>query len=46
LIETLVAFVLDHVKVDAAPDVMEVGEALIVTVGSAGAVPVVVKEET
>ena len=36
LMETLVAFVLDHVKVDAAPAVMEAGEALIVTVGSVG----------
>ena len=35
-IETLVAFVLDQVSVDAAPDVMEAGEALIVTVGSVG----------
>ena len=35
-IETVVAFVLDHVSVDAAPDVIEVGEALIVTVGSGG----------
>ena len=46
LMETLVAFVLDQVSVDAAPDVMEAGEALIVTVGSAGGVPVVVKDET
>jgi hypothetical protein len=46
LIETVVAFVLDHVKIDAAPDVMEVGEALIVTVGSVGGAPVVVKDET
>ena len=37
LIETVVAFVLDHVSVDAAPDVMEAGEALIVTVGRVGA---------
>ena len=35
-IETVVAFVLDQVSVDAAPDVMDVGEALIVTVGSVG----------
>ena len=33
LMETVVAFVLDQVRVDAAPDVMEAGEALIVTVG-------------
>jgi hypothetical protein len=39
LIETLVAFVLDQVSVDAAPAVMEAGEALIVTVGRLGAVP-------
>jgi hypothetical protein len=36
LIETDVAFVLDHVKIDAAPGVMEVGDAFIVTVGSVG----------
>ena len=36
LIDTVVAFELDHVSVDDAPDVMEVGEALIVTVGTAG----------
>ena len=35
-IETVVAFVLDHVSVDDAPDVIDVGEALIVTVGSGG----------
>jgi hypothetical protein len=39
LMETLVAFVLDQDRVDAAPGVMEVGEALIVTVGRLGAVP-------
>ena len=33
LIETVVAFVLDQVSVDVVPDVIEVGEALIVTVG-------------
>ena len=43
---TVVAFVLDQVSVDAAPDVIEVGEALIVAVGSVGGVPVVVKDET
>ena len=41
-IETLVAFVLDQVSVDAAPDVIEAGEALIVTVGSAVTVTVAV----
>jgi hypothetical protein len=45
-IETVVAFVLDQVSVDAAPDVMEVGEALIATVGSVGGAAVVVKDET
>ena len=39
-IETVVAFVLDQVSVDAAPDVIEVGEALIVTVGDGGGAPV------
>ena len=43
---TVVAFVLDQVSVDAAPDVIEVGEALSVAVGSVGGVPVVVKDET
>ena len=38
LIETVVAFVLDQVSVDAAPDVIEVGEALSVTAGSGGGV--------
>ena len=46
LMEMLVAFVLDQVSVDAAPDVMEVGEALIATVGSVGGAAVVVKDET
>ena len=32
----VVAFVLDQVRVDDAPDVIEVGDALIVTVGSVG----------
>ena len=41
-IETVVAFVLDQVSVDAAPDTMEAGEALIVTVGSVGALTVTV----
>ena len=42
-IETVVALVLDQVSVDAAPDVMDAGEALIVTVGSGiGAVTVTV----
>jgi hypothetical protein len=36
LIETVVAFVLDQVSVDDAPDVIDVGDALIVTVGSGG----------
>ena len=39
LMETLVAFVLDQVSVDAAPDVMVAGEALSVTVGSAALRP-------
>jgi hypothetical protein len=36
LMVTVVAFVLDQVSVDAAPDVIDVGDALIVTVGSGG----------
>ena len=36
LIETLVALVLDQVSVEAAPGVIEAGEALSVTVGSGG----------
>ena len=32
----VVAFVLDQVSVDDAPDVIDAGEALIVTVGSVG----------
>ena len=36
LIETVVAFVLDQVSVEDAPDVIDAGEALIVTVGSVG----------
>ena len=39
LMETVVAFVLDQVSVDAAPDVIEAGEALSVTVGSGGGTP-------
>jgi hypothetical protein len=37
LIETVVAFVLDQVNVDAAPGAMELGEALNVAVGGVGA---------
>ena len=36
LIETVVAFVLDQVSVEDAPDVIDAGDALIVTVGSVG----------
>ena len=46
LIVTVVAFVLDQVSVDAAPDVMEAGAPLIVTVGSVGGAAVVVNDET
>ena len=42
LIETVVAFVLDQVSVDVAPDAMDVGEALIVTVGGVMTVTVAV----
>jgi hypothetical protein len=42
LIETLVAFVLDHVSVEAAPAVIEAGDALIVTVAGVGAFTVTV----
>ena len=37
MIDTVVAFVLDQVSVEDAPDVIEVGEALSVTVGKGGA---------
>jgi hypothetical protein len=37
LIEMLVAFVLDHVSVDAAPAVIEAGDALKVAVGGVAA---------
>jgi hypothetical protein len=40
-IETDVAFVLDHVRVDDCPEVMLVGLAVIVTVGAPELVPTV-----
>ena len=42
LIDTVVAFALDHVSVDDAPDAIVVGDALSVTVGSAVTVTVAV----
>jgi hypothetical protein len=45
LMVTVVAFALDQLKVEAAPEAIEAGEALIVTVGNAGGVPVVVNDE-
>ena len=39
LMETLVALLLDQVRVDAAPTVIDAGEALIVTVGRLGDTP-------
>jgi hypothetical protein len=37
LIETVVAFALDHVRVDVAPGAIDAGEALKAAVGGVGA---------